>query len=338
MKPTPTICCLALLATLATLAVPPARAANPKRAWTDPETARRENPDFSIQGEYGSPDPGAPAGVQVVALGDGKFDAFLLKGGLPGLGWTRDLPRTPLSGSRDGDHVTLTSPDRTVSATIRDARITITRTDADPLTLPRIERTSPTLGANPPPGAVVLFDGSSTDHWNKGRIQDGLLAPSNSLSKQTFTDYTLHLEFRTPYQPWARGQGRGNSGVYFAGRWETQILDSFGLEGKQNECGGLYSVADPLLNMCLPPLAWQTYDVDFTAPRFDARGNRTAWPTITVKLNGVTIHQNREIPTDFTRAAPIRGPVKQPDGPIFLQHHGNPVLFRNIWVAPRPSP
>jgi hypothetical protein len=122
--------------------------------------------------------------------------------------------------------------------------------------------------------------------------------------------------------------------VYHNGRWETQVLDSFGLKGEQNECGGLYSIAKPRLNMCLPPLTWQTYDVEFTAAKFDAVGTRTAWPRITVKLNGIVIHDDVELAKDFTTAAPLSKPLTSPEGPVFLQEHGNPVAFRNIWIIP----
>ena len=221
------LCSALLLLTLdSTLAAP-----EPK-AWTDPAAARSEDPDFSVQGEYGSAKPGAAFGVQVVALGDGKFDAYLLEGGLPGLGWTRGKQRTLLKGSRSDEKVTFSSEDKKVSATIHGAKLVLTRNGEEELTLPRIERSSPTLGAKPPQGAVVLFDGSSADHWEKGKVENGLLAATGCLSKKKFADCTLHLEFRTPYKPNARGQGRGNSGIYYGGRYETQILDSFGLEGQ----------------------------------------------------------------------------------------------------------
>jgi hypothetical protein len=331
MKANTTICGFSALLVLAVL---PAAAANKNKAWTDPATALKEDPDFAIQGEYGSPKAGAAAGVQVVALGDGKFDAYVLQDGLPGLGWTREKSRTVLTGSRNGEKVTFSSADKKVSATISDGNLLLTGAREKELTLPRIERTSPTLGAKPPKGAVVLFDGSSADQWENGKIENGLLLATGCTSKQHFADYKIHLEFRTPYKPKARGQGRGNSGIYYGGRWETQVLDTFGLEGRDNECGGIYSISPPRINMCLPPLAWQTYDVDFTAATFDADGKRSTWPSITVKLNGVLVHEDLELAKDLTTAAPMKGPLKTPEGPIFLQNHGNPVAFRNIWVVP----
>jgi hypothetical protein len=86
--------------------------------------------------------------------------------------------------------------------------------------------------------------------------------------------------------------------------------------------------------MCLPPLSWQTYDVVLTAAKFDAEGNRTDWPRITVKLNGVLVHDDLELKKDNTASAPAKGPLKDTEGPIFIQDHGNPVVFRNIWVIP----
>ena len=140
----------------------------------------------------------------------------------------------------------------------------------------------------------------------------------------------MHLEFRTPYKPTARGQGRGNSGFYAQGRYEVQILDSFGLEGADNECGGVYSVGSPKVNMCFPPLSWQTYDVDFKAARYDAEGKKTKDAIMTVRHNGVVIHQDL-VADHSTTASPLKeGPEP---GPINLQDHGNPVRFRNIWVT-----
>jgi len=129
--------------------------------------------------------------------------------------------------------------------------------------------------------------------------------------------------------PTARGQGRGNSGVYIQGRYECQVLDSFGLEGEENECGGIYSIAKPAVNMCFPPLAWQTYDIDFTAAKFDEQGKKTKNARVTIKHNGVNIYDDMELPHG-TPGWHEEGP--EPDA-LFLQNHGNPVAFRNIWVV-----
>lgn len=324
---------------LASMAVSSADAARGK-AWTDPAKAAKEDPDFMIQGEYGSAKPGADYGVQVVALGGGNFEAYVLDGGLPGLGWTRDKVRSVLKGSRDGGKITFVPFSKKnipinekISGKITGGKFLLTVLGGKKLALPRIERKSPTLAAKPPKGAIVLFDGSSAEHWNNGKVENGYLRATGCTSKQFFTDYSLHLEFRTPYMPTARGQGRGNSGIYHSGRWETQVLDSFGLEGRDNEAGGIYSVSKPRLNMCLPPLAWQTYDVDFTAAKFDADGKRTAWARITVKLNGVLVHKDLELPKNFTTAAPIRSALVNGEGPVFIQNHNNPVVYRNIWLT-----
>lgn len=333
MKPNSLLHCLSAILVLS---IAQARAEEKKMqmAWIDPEVALREDPDFAIQGEYGSAKAGELAeGVQVVALGGGTFEAYLLEGGLPGLGWTPDKKRTSLKGERKDDNILFESPDKLISASIQDGKWTMTDRTGKQTVLPRIERKSPTLGMSPPKDAVVLFDGSSADAWEKGKVENGLLA-AGCTSKQLFASYRLHLEFRTPYKPTARGQARGNSGIYHSGRYETQVLDSFGLDGKDNECGGIYSISKPKLNMCLPPLAWQTYDVDFTAAKFDAEGKRTAWPRITVRLNGELVHEDLELNKDLTTAAPVKGPLTNPEGPVNIQDHGNPVFFRNIWIVP----
>ena len=301
--------------------------------WTDPNKAAAENADFRFQGEYGVDKKGQPWAVQVVALGGGQFDAYLLEGGLPGLGWDRQRARVRLGGTRQGNAVSLISVDGAISGVILNDRLALQRNGTQIVNLARLVRKSPTLGARPPEGATVLFDGTSAEAWINGKVENGLLPNTDIMTKQKFSDYHLHLEFRTPYKPYARGQARGNSGVYHQGRYETQVLDSFGLEGRMNECGGIYSIAHSRINMCLPPLTWQTYDVDFTAARFDANDKVLAPAKMTVRLNGVVIHQDQALPKTTT-AAPI-GKITPEPGPIFIQHHGNPVYYRNIWIVPR---
>ena len=322
----------ALLALVAVLGAASVCAARPNRnkAWLDADKAAAEDPDFSIQGEYGSEKPGKPYGVQVVALGNGAFDAYVLTDGLPGAGWDKSKGRVKLNGKLEGGRVNFAAGKGGLSAVLIGGKVAVVKNGRKVAVLSRIVRKSPTLGAKPPAGAAVLFDGTNADSWHKGRMRGDVLM-SGTTSKQRFGDFTAHLEFKLTYKPFARGQGRSNSGVYYHGRYETQVLDSFGLEGRHNECGGIYSIAAPRLNMCFPPLTWQTYDVDFTGARFE-NGKKVKHARITVKLNGVVVHQDQEC-DHSTTASPLR---EGPDpGPIHLQAHGNQVMYRNIWVVER---
>ena len=194
-----------------------------------------------------------------------------------------------------------------------------------------------------PKGALVLFDGKSTDQWVQldGKTPiNWELKPGGAMqvkgggikTKKVFDGhFKLHVEFRVPYQPNDKGQGRGNSGVYSQGRYEVQILDSYGLDSKDNDCGGIYQIAKPLVNACKAPTVWQSYDIDFHAPVYkDSKKVKPA--IISVLQNGVPIHKNVEIPIDNTVSG-LGGDPSQP-GPIHLQDHGNPVQFRNIWLLP----
>ena len=200
--------------------------------------------------------------------------------------------------------------------------------------LKKVVRRSETLGAKPPKDAMVLFDGSSPKKFKNGRMTDNGLLMEGTTSLDMFQSGHLHIEFQLSYMPFARGQGRSNSGVYLQGRYEVQVLDSFGLTGEHNECGGIYSVKKPDVNMCLPPLSWQTYDVEFTAAKFDDSGKKTANARMTVRHNGTVIHDNVEV-DHRTTASPLAEGVEP--GPLYLQNHSNPVRYRNIWFAPSDS-
>jgi hypothetical protein len=293
--------------------------------------ADKAGPDFAVQGEYegllGGKDKLA---AQVAALGDGKFQVVFFKGGLPGAGWD-GKSRTEVKAAGDDGKAAL---DGGWKGDVADGKLTGKDPEGTAFELKRVLRRSPTEGLKPPEGALVLFDGGGVEEWKNGKIvEDKLLGPGPT-TKKTFRDFTLHVEFRVPFQPKARGQERGNSGVYLQGRYEIQILDSFGLAAKKNDCAAIYERVPPSVNLCYPPLSWQTYDIDFRAARFDADGKKTADAVVTVKHNGVVVHDGAAIKgsTGFGR--------KEEDapGPINLQNHGSPVHFRNVWLVEKKDP
>lgn len=313
-------------------------------AYTDPANVDR---DYAIQGEYaGSIDVNGqsiPVAARVIALGDGRFDVVAYPGGLPGLGWT-GTDRFTGTAARDGDAadapVKIAGTDWTGSqrtGVIRNGEIIVFQDDGSEWTrLPKKARTSPTLGQTPPDGAIVIFDGpgpvNEADTLLDAHVSDDGLLMQGVTTKETFGDAIWHIEFRLPYQPFDRGQNRGNSGAYVQGCYEVQMLDSFGLEGENDECGGLYSIAAPRANAALPPLEWQTYDIDFTAPKF-ADGKKVAHARMTVRHNGILVQDDVEIPR-ITPAGPQS--EERPRGPMHLQDHGSQVRYRNIWVQPKP--
>lgn len=197
-------------------------------------------------------------------------------------------------------------------------------------------------------GVIVLFSGKPeelaanfTHHDGSAptwKIMDGgsmLTMKGDIITKQEFEDIQLHVEFKVPYMPDAKGQGRGNSGVIIQGCYEMQILDSLGKEvpGK-GDCGAVYNTAAPLVNACKAPKEWQSYDIIFRAPRFDADGkNKLENARITAFLNGTLVQNNVEVPgsTGLKKRSDYNKP-----GPLLLQFHGNAVEFRNVWVLPLP--
>jgi len=294
----------------------------------------RVDADFAFQGEFvgavtGDSSEEQNLGLQVMAHGDGSFEGTQYQGGLPGQQWDGSPP-VRLIGKR-ADQVLVLSGGLWAIIAQPDHCLLIDAAGDRIGRLERIHRTSPTLGAVAPEDAIVLFSGSDVEQFTQARLTDEGLLMEGADTKPMFQDFNLHLEFKLPYMPRGREQVRANSGVYLQSRYEVQILDSFGIEGANNECGGLYKVRAPDVNMCFPPLIWQTYDVIFTAPRWAADGTKRKNARVSVWHNGVKIHDNFELPTK-TGAGKPEGPCLLP---IRLQDHGSPMRFRNIWLVDR---
>ncbi len=300
-----------------------AAAQDKKQATLDPAQA---GPDFALQGEYAA--DGAKFAAQVVALGDGKFDVYLLAGGLPGAGWDQKTKVKVPAASADG-RTSINGKDW--SGSIQEGSLSAKGPEGE-IALKRVVRTSPTLGAKPPEGATILLGPGVLEFTRAGGKEatavDGVLNAAGTggfFAKKKHGSVKLHVEFQLSFMPYARGQGRSNSGVYLAGRHECQVLDSFGLTGENNECGGIYTISKPAVNMCLPPLQWQTYDIEYRL------GTAERPALMSVLHNGVKIQENASCKKSTT-SAPDGGAADAP-GSLHLQDHGNPVLYRNIWFV-----
>lgn len=287
-------------------------------------------------GEKKHPDIAA----QVIAMGNNEYQVTLVE-----MLYQRVPPMTMITAAADGG--ALRFDDGFYFGEIKDGHFTGGRRGEDPgaFVMEPFFLKPPSLGAAPPDGAIVLFDGTGFKEWGrfpKGSswdvLEGGILQANPALNaietRRKFKDCRLHLEFRIPLLPEKRGQDRGNSGVFLQEYYEIQILDSYGLAGYWNECGAIYRISAPYVNMCLPPLQWQTYDMEFRAARFDAQGNLVEKARVTVLHNGVAVQKDHEIPRGTSGDA-TKPPVSAPSepGPIRLQAHKNQVQFRNVWVV-----
>jgi len=298
--------------------------------------------EFVVQGLYEGTCKG-PSGekkleARVVALGKAAYKVYVRE--------VTDKGTTALAemdGKTAGDAVTFAGKAGEVewSASYADGALKGACGKGGVLELKKVVKTPPTLGAKPPAGAIVLLsDGKDMSAFALKAGKDGkaaevkltddgcVVVPKGGLTtKQKFPgSFDLHVEFKNPFMPTARGQGRGNSGVYLPTGDEIQVLDSFGMDTyKGGGCGGLYKYKDPdafdkFSLASLPPGQWQTYDVQFRIEKKD--GKPTGKARVTVLHNGIKIHDNAEL----SRAA--KG------GGFYFQDHGNPVQYRNIWVLP----
>jgi hypothetical protein len=223
---------------------------------------------------------------------------------------------------------------------IRNGRLSVRSGYGQHFELDKFVRKSPKEGLKPPQDAVVLLpfkDGVKPDMsaWTNSqwkRLENGAMQVNKggNNTKEQFGDIEhFHLEFKLPLEPNKRGQGRANSGVYFAGQFEVQVLDSFGLTHTSGDCAGLYNRARARVNACLPPETWQTYDVKFRAPRLNADGSIKENARITVHQNGIKVQDDVEIPYSGNR---WKG-KSEATGPIHLQDHSHPIQYRNLWLV-----
>ena len=201
--------------------------------------------------------------------------------------------------------------------------------------------------ATPPSDAIVLFDGNDLSQWRDKKtggaalwtVADGVAisAKGDIVTTNKFGDIQLHLEFREPTPPKESGQGTGNSGIYFMGLYEIQILDCYKNKTyADGATGGLYGQHPALANACRPPGEWQTYDCIFTAPRFGADGAVVSPACLTATLNGVVVQNHQAFRGATNWRSPGKYAAHAAELPLLLQYHSNPVAFRNLWVRPVP--
>lgn len=213
---------------------------------------------------------------------------------------------------------------------------------ADPAEPPVVD---PGLPGGRPADAIVLFDGKDLSSWKnesggvaKWKVQDGYAevnGTGNVLTKEEFGDVQLHVEWSSPVEVQGEGQGRGNSGVYFQGRYEVQVLDSYGNKTyPDGQAAAIYKIAAPLANVSRKPGEWQNYEIIFRAPKPAANG-KVEPGALTVFHNGVLVQDHVPLKGEATTAAKFSGAT--PQGPLMLQDHGNPVRYRNIWLRRLPS-
>jgi len=318
---------------------------------TPAEAAELQEPFMGLyEGSWNVEDsPKAKVHAQVRALGDGRYDGFV---SLERSRQTMALIALKSTGTGSADSVRILGepqsgnagellPKVSIEAQIQGGKLVGTLSGelgSGSLTAERIQRKPESLGAKPPAGALVLFDGKDTSHWESfgwkilpGRAMQ--VTKGDIVVKDRMQSFRLHVEFRTPFMPRASGQARGNSGVYLQRRYEVQVLDSFGLYPLRiDDCGSIYGVKAAAGNACLPPMQWQTYDITYQA----ANAARQEGPVITVVHNGAKVVDEARVPWDVYVKGTTSSDAQTEGGMLKLQDHGTAVEYRNIWAVPLP--
>ncbi|HUQ71551.1 MAG TPA: family 16 glycoside hydrolase, partial [Planctomycetaceae bacterium] len=279
--------------------------------------------DFDVTGEYLSTIAGETWGFQVRRRDDGTFAIRLLQGGLPGDGWDQRTAYE-LSASMSDGRIAFDKNPR-MAAAFEPDRIVGTNAVGEAFVAERTIRRSILLDKPAPPDATVLFDGQNVDQWTAGQVTpEGLLLTGTS-TKQSFRDFTLHLEYRLPTDS---APSTASCGLLLQGRYEVVIADSFGSEATATSCAAVKGQSAPGVNVSFPRDQWQTLDVSFAAPRFDSSGVKATNARCTIRHNGVVVHDNIELRT------PNAGEETSDVGPIGLGPTAvSGIVFRNVWIV-----
>ncbi len=305
---------------------------------------------YRQQGEYYGKVGEKAYGIQVIDFSSGKYDMNIFPGGLPGQGWGSNpsdfiyLKSTSSSGSGTVFVGSGSAAGWTISIPPGGNTLSGTGPGNASINMMKVYRESPTLKMAPPPGATVLFDGTQESYsanWTGKApyvIGNNKYLSEGNASLKDVADHTLHIEFRIPFGPESDGQSRSNSGVYIQGNYECQVLDSFGwMRGAQESgphgnaqgwAGGLYAWSPARINMSHPPLTWQTYDIRVTNPVFNG-SSKTAPAHLTVYHNGYIVQD-----TIINGSTPDGGRESPTGGKLYVQNHGGPMWYRNVWVLP----
>ena len=215
--------------------------------------------------------------------------------------------------------------------------------EATEVWFPEARVVTPAENNAPPSDAIVLFDGKNLEEWSsmndakaEWKVEDDFMTvvkgKGNIKTKRKFSDIQLHIEWRTPSVIEGEGQGRGNSGIFFQERYEVQVLDSYKNKTYSNgQAASIYKQSIPLVNACKKPGEWQTYDIIFTAPKFNHDGIKVSSAFLTVIHNGVLVQNHVEVKGTTEYIGQPKN-VAHGKAPIVLQDHSNPVSYRNIWV------
>lgn len=292
------------------------------------------NFDLALMGEFvgniDSEEEVVTMALQLRPVGGDEFDGLSYRGGLPGQEGCQLEAVTRYVGRRNEDVLILSGGKQAIF--VRKEGCQLIGADGRSVGfLDRVERVSPTAGAVAPKDAIVIFDGSDTENLAPGQLTEKGTLRRGAIIAPMAQDFDLHVEFKLPLMVNDQGQKRGNSGVYLQSRYECQVLDSFATLPVFNSAGAIYRYKAADLSPSLPPTQWQTYDIRFTAPRWNSNGEKRRNARITSWFNGIKVQDDVEV-TAKTGHGADEAPTLMPTK---LQDHSDPVQYRNVWMIDR---